>query len=571
MDDRSSAEPSFVRPPLTVRVRTAGLLTAAALGAAVLMTWPLASGMGHLGRTQNSGDGRFAVWNVAWVAHALTANPTGLFDANIFYPHRKALAFSEANIGAGTLAVPVWAATHNPFAAHNSVVLFAFSASVVFTWLLVRRLTGDGGAAATSAILFAFCPYVLAHTAHIQLLMVAGIPLSMLAFHCLVDAPSPARGVALGLALAAQAMSCAYYGVSTGLTVGFATLFYAWSRRLWTSRPFWIAIAIAAASSVGIVLPFLLPFLGIQEDTGFARSLDDARKWSAYARSYLASGAHAHAWMLPLIRDWNAAVLFPGFVSLGLGLAGAAIALRDRVSAPDAARLPRDRETAFLYGSIAILTFWASLGPRGGLYAVLYTTIPIFSFLRAPERMGIVVMLCLAIFAAFAVRELRRRRPASRRAIAVVASAAALLELNDLPLDWRPDSIPSTYRVLAGMPRGPVAEFPFYDRRIDFHIHTRYMLNSTAHWQPLLNGYSDHIPADFRALAPILGTFPSRESFDALKDRRVRYITLNRGRQGYGGGAWPDIERRMQPYLPHLQVVADDGALVIYEVVSWPK
>ncbi len=54
-----------------------------------------------------------------------------------------------------------------------------------------RRLTGDGGAAATASILFAFCPYVFAHTAHIQLLMVAGIPLSLLAFHRLVDAPSP--------------------------------------------------------------------------------------------------------------------------------------------------------------------------------------------------------------------------------------------------------------------------------------------------------------------------------------------------------------------------------------------
>ncbi len=326
-------------------MRNAVLLVAAALGAAVLMTWPLAAGMGHLGRTQNSGDGRFSVWNVAWVAHALVADPADLFDANIFYPHRNSLAFSEANIGAGTLAVPVWAATHNPFAAHNSVVLFAFSASVVFTWLLVRRLTGDGGAAATAAILFAFCPYAFSHTAHIQLLMVAGIPLSMLAFHCLVDAPSPARGVALGLALAAQAMSCAYYGVSTGLTVGFATLFYAWSRRLWTSRPFWIAIAIAAAASVGIVLPFFLPYLAVQDDTGFARSLDDARQWSAYVRSYLASGAHAHAWMLPVIRDWNGAVLFPGFVSIGLGLAGAWIAFRHRVSAPNARTLPRDRET----------------------------------------------------------------------------------------------------------------------------------------------------------------------------------------------------------------------------------
>ena len=51
----------------------------------------------------------------------------------------------------------------------------------------------------------------------------------------------------------------------------------------------------------------------------------------------------------------------------------------------------------------------------------------------------------------------------------------------------------------------------------------------------------------------------------------VRYLTLNRGRQGYGGGTCPDIERRLQPYLPHLKVVADDGELVIYEIVGWPK
>jgi hypothetical protein len=180
-------------------------------------------------------------------------------------------------------------------------------------------------------------------------------------------------------------------------------------------------------------------------------------------------------------------------------------------------------------------------------------------------------MLCLALFAAFAIRELGRRFPRQRRTIAGLACAAALLELNDIPFDWRPDAIPAVYRVLAQMPRGSVAEFPFYDRRTDFHIHSRYMLNSTVHWQPLLNGYSDHIPADFRQLAPTLATFPSPESFAALKERRVRYLTVNRGRQGYGGPAAAEIERRLEPYLPHLRLIADDGEIVIYEVVSWPK
>jgi len=549
--------------------RRALILCAAALASAVLMTWPLASDIGHLGRTQNSGDARFAVWNVAWVAHALTTDPEDLFDANIFHPHRRTLAFSEANIGAGTLAVPVWAATHNALAAHNSVVLVAFAASVVFTWLLARRLTGDGGASATAAVLFAFCPYLFAHTAHIQLLMVAGIPLCMLAFHRLADAPSPARGIALGLAIAAQGLFCAYYGVSVGLTIGYATLVLAWSRRLWTSKPYWLAIAIAAASSIAILLPFLLLFLDIQSETGFARSLDDARYYSAYLRSYLASGAHAHTWILPLIRDWNASVLFPGFLAIGLACIGAVVAFRDRTPSRSAARR-HDRETAVLYGSIAVLTLWASLGPRAGLYTVLYATVPIFSFLRAPERMGIVVILCLAVFAAYAVRALRERFPRHRAAIAAIACGAALIELNDVPFDWRLDlPIPSSYRALAAMPRGPLVEFPFYDRRSDFHIHTRSMLNSTAHWQPLVNGYSDHIPSDFRDTAKVLATFPSVESFHAMRTLRVRYLSINRSQ--YGRRATMGVETRLRPYLEHLRLVADDGVVAIYEVVSWPK
>lgn len=557
------------KPRGIVRAARALAPGAAALAAAILMTWPLATDIGHLARTPNSGDARFAVWNVAWVAHALTTNPSGLYDANIFYPHRNALAFSEANIGAGTIAIPAWLATRNAIAAHNVVVLVAFSASVVFTWLLVRRLTGDGGAAATAAVLYAFCPYVFSHTAHIQLLMVGGIPMCLLAFHRLVDAPSVRGAAVLGLALAVLALSCAYYGVSAGLTIGFATLFYAWSRRLWRSRPYWIAIATAAGLAIAIVTPFFLPFLGVQAETGFARSLDDARHWSAYWRSYLASGAHAHAWILPLIREWNAAVLFPGFLAVLLGAGGAWIALRQRPSATAPERMSPDRETALLYGSIGILTLWASLGPRAGLYTLFYNTIPVFSFLRAPERMGIVVMLVLALFAAFAIRGLRARWPARRRTIAAAACGAALLELNDLPFDWRQQPPPSAaYRALAAVPRGPVVEFPFYDRRIDFHIHTRYMLSSTAHWQPLVNGYSDHIPQEFRAVATALATFPSPESFQAMRAYRVRYLTIGRSR--YGRQAFADVEAGLQRYLPHLRLVADDGDVVVYEVVSWP-
>ena len=77
---------------------------------AVALTWPMAARLGSAGRV-DSGDGRHGVWNVSWVAHALTTSPSRLYDANIFHPHDNALAFSEANLVAGVLAVPAWVIT----------------------------------------------------------------------------------------------------------------------------------------------------------------------------------------------------------------------------------------------------------------------------------------------------------------------------------------------------------------------------------------------------------------------------------------------------------------------------
>jgi hypothetical protein len=432
-------------------------------------------------------------------------------------------------------------------------------------WLFARRLTGDGWAAATSAVLFAFCPFLFSHTAHIQLLMAAGLPLSLLMIHRLADAPSARSGVALGVALAAQALGCAYYGIFAGFMVGYVTLFLAFTRGLWRSPRYWIAIAVGAAVSMVLVAPAFAHYLRLQNETGFGRSLEDAAPYSAYLRSYLASAAHAHNWLLPIIKDWNHEVLFPGFLAVVLGAMGIVSVMRESPMPVDA--LERERETVLMYGSLAVLAFWASLGPRAWLYSVLFKTVPVFSLLRAPGRTGIIVVLVLALFAAFGVRVLRRR---SSVAVAVVCCAAALLELTGIPIDWREARpISQAYDVLAGMPRGAVAEFPFYERRSDFHIHTIYMVNSTRHWHPLLNGYSDYIPPDFRELAVVLASFPSRESFEAMKQRRTRYIVIHRDL--YGSQTMPVIDERLREYMTYLRPVAADDRVQIYEIVAWPR
>lgn len=541
----------------------------------VLLTSPLAFHLGTVGRLDNA-DTRLLIWNVAWVARTLILDPLHVFDANIFYPHRGTLAYSESNLGAGALAIPVYWATGNPYAAHNFVILASFVLSATGTYYLVRYLVGDRRAAAVAAICFAYCPYVFSHLPHVHLLMTAGLPLSMLALHRAADRPTSWRGAALGLAVAGQAVFCGYYAVFVALTVGFAVLVVAATRRRWTDARFWTAISIAAVVAIAIALPLFLPYTRLQRATGFSRSLDESRLWSADWRTYLASSAYAHAWMLPIIRHWNE-VLFPGFVAAVSGAAGLGVGW---------VAGGRLREVSILYGGLAALAFVASLGPDAGLYRVLYAGVPAFSLMHAPSRFGVVVAFALSVLAGVSIAALLARLDGPARAAtvadfrsaphvsrkaslaAIIVMAGAVVELK-VPLSFAPvPPVDPAYRVLATLPRGPVIEMPFYSRRFA-SARTQYILNSTAHWMPLVNGYSSYTPQDFLDKTEALGGFPSLAAFKVLERDRVRYAVFHMNL--FTSDARDDVLARLREFDRYLLRHYAGDRVHLYEIVGFPR
>lgn len=522
----------------------------------VVVTYPIAFKMTHAGRIDNA-DGRFSVWNVAWVARTLVKDPRHVFDANIFYPHRSTLAYSEANLGAGALAAPVyWLTRGNPYAAHNFAVLVGFILAATGTYYLVRHLTADRRAAAVSAIGFAFCPYVFSHTSHIQLMMTAGLPFSMLAFHRLADRPTAGRGAVLGLAMGLQALFCGYYGVFLILMIGYAIIVVATRRKQWTHPRFWAAVAIAALVAIVLVLPAFIPYLSLQGDLGFSRTLDDARRFSARWPGYLASSSYAHVWMLRFLPSWGSEVVFPGFVVTTLGIAGAWLA-----------RQTRRGELTLIYGGFAVLACWLSFGPAAGLYTVLYNVVPVFDLLRVPGRFGVVVVFGLAVLAGLAVSSLlsRRRHPNMMAAILCLVTTGELfvgLEVQEAP------PVEPVYRMLATLPPQPVIEMPFYYPQVGVYQHTKYMLASTSHWMPLVNGYSDYIPPDFFQNVMVLATFPSRDAFKILESNRVRYAVLHL--YGYNSQNRNDVLRRLAEFEPYLRPLYYDDTTRLYEIIGYP-
>ena len=320
------------------------------------------------------------------------------------------------------------------------------------------------------------------------------------------------------------------------MIIGGAVIFYAITRGLWRSARYWALALGAGAVAILVVLPFFVPYLQLKATTGFGRALGETEIYSADWRSYLAAGAWLHRWQLPLLGTW-ADVLYPGTIAL---VGGIAALVMGRKAAPSNGH----GDDVVFYGALGALAVWASFGPKGGLYSVLHESIVLFSWLRAPARIGIVVTMALCVLAGFAVdvlvRNLRRRN--------IAAAGLVVLALADLfvaPLFFNEaPPLPQAYRVLAQSPSGAVAEFPFYYRSIDQHRHADYMLASTFHWRPLINGYSDYIPLDFAKMRIPVSSFPTAESFNILHDLGARYVVFHVNL--YHHLAWSGVIERLE-------------------------
>lgn len=526
---------------------------------AIAFTWPLAARLGSAGRLDSS-DGRFSIWNVAWVAHALTSEPSQLWNANIFYPHTGTLAYSESNLVAGIIATPVWAATHNPLAATNFVIVCSFVLAAVCMFALARHLTESRPAAALAATLFAFNSYVFSHLTHIQLLMTFGLPLAMLCMHRFVEQPSTKGAVRVGLAVGLQAIACGYYGVFGGLAVAVGIAWFGIVNGHWRSTRFWL-LAIGAGMVALLVVAPLLPNYLASRAAGLDRTLAEARLFSVRWRSYLASGLLAYRWMLPIIGRWRE-VLFPGVLALAFSGIAVALNLARRHEPGTTGRYTQ----IWFYVVLATLAAWASFGPDAGLYRWMYDALPVMSFLRAPSRFGIVVIFGLAVLAAYGLALLdagwspRRRRVylALLAIVALARSTVGPLELRDAP------AASNVYRQLSQMPRGPVAEFPFFiGPRLPRQ--TEYMLTSTLHWQPLINGFSDYVPSDVEQDLPLLDRFPQAEAMYALSRRGVRYVVVHWDKYGSGSG---DVRAKVEAMSPVLRKVLEDPSATLFELTA---
>jgi hypothetical protein len=549
-----TTESSGVSPRQWIGIAVLGLILV------VVNTWPLAPQLAEVGRA-DSYDGQYGLWQAAWVARALVTDPLHVYDANIFHPHTTTLAFSEPTLLAGILGLPAYLATHSPYATHNLAVLGFFLLSFLGAFALGRYLTGAMWPSLALGIAYAFSPYMFARSAQLPMMAIFGLPFAALAMHRLVERPTPRAAAGVAAALVLQALGCGYYTVFALLVVGGGFAYFGALSRRWRDSTYLRACALAAALSALGLAPLFWPHLSLAEGQGFSRPVAEAYRFAADWRAWFASSAWAHRWMLPLLGSWNE-VLFPGFIPVVFAGAAAWLGLRGRLTGPR--RATSSGEIAGFYVLLTVLSIWLAFGPAGGLYAVLYESVPLFAFIRAAGRFGLVTTLSTAALMSMMLGHLGqggRWRPL------VAATTVVLgLELCSAPRPGTPAlAISPVYRTLAAQARGPVVEFPMAPRQLE--INARYVLMSTAHWQPIVNGYGAFWPADIQQFARETETFPSAEALAVVRNRGIRYVVVHaKLYDRYGLGSEAEVTTRLAALEPGISLIASDQNIRLYEV-----
>jgi hypothetical protein len=462
----------------------------------------------------DDGDPLMVTWVLAWVAHQLPLAPAHLFDANIFYPERNTLAYSETLLVPGAIAAPLHWLGVGPILIYNLVFLSGFAISGLGVALLVRRLTGHAGAAILAGIVFAFPPYRIDHYAHLQLQQTQFIPLAMLAFHRLLDTNRLRDGVWLGVCVACQMLSCIYYGLFLipYVTVVCGAMLIA---RRDLPRQRLAALAIAAAIVVVAMIPLGRAYLAARSVVG-ERGRAEVANGSATWRNYLAPpevnavyGKVFERFMDPERR------LFPGFVAIALAIIGL---------------WPPLSPTRIAYGLGLLLAVDVSLGLNGVIYRGLYDYFLPFKALRIPARMGLMVSFSLAVLGGYGAARLARRvrSPAMSRAVLFAIGVLMLVEYASKPLPFwlAPRNPPEIYADLVRdrgeAPTSVLFEFPTLSTS-----DPAYLYYSTFHWQTLINGYSGFFPPSYIRLSHAVRNFPDDPSIDAIRSHGVRYVVIH--------------------------------------------
>ncbi len=471
----------------------------------VVITFPLTFQLGsHLQGGLPTSDSYQNIWYMWWYGRALEQglDPSRSSLMYGLLPDVQVLISSVIN---GLLMWPV-IKLFGALAAYNIAILLSFALAGFFAYRLAdEALAGRNRQAAFAAgFFFTFSTYHFYRAGgHLGLVTIQWIPFYLWRLFCLQRQPGLRNALLASLGLILAALSDLYY---LGYFVLLVTLlFLAWvgitERRTvwkWYNQRWYILTLVVGV--VGLV-PFYSFFLNLDPDLrrSISERAGDVREFSADLLAFVfPTGRNPFygALTAPIYSTFKTSysieqAVFPGYIVLGLSLIAPFL------------KTIRNRWAAFCALMVGV-AFVLALGPRlhiGGQeigptmpYGFIYGKLPLLGTFRAPNRFGIVVLLGLAVLAAFTLSWLleklngRIKRPVAWVGLALVLVLALSETLTfSYPMTLIAVEIPQVYRQIAAEP----GDFLVLELPLDTRSQPLYY--QTLHQKRLVGGVATRI------------------------------------------------------------------------------
>lgn len=535
------------------------------------------------------------MWTLSWDTTTLLHAPTHLWQAQLLYPNNLSLSYSENLLGEAIIYGPFFLLSQNPVFAYNMTFYISFLLCGTNMYIMARHYTGKPLAAFVAALIYAFAPYRLAQLDHIHIIAGEWMPLAFLYLDLALEQGRWRNWILFALFYFLQLLSSIYYGIFLSYALlAFVLIRYTipFIGQLRSRKGTYVKYLLRRAIQPVIVFAIMFIFLGVlmapylvSLQGGFSRSLGQSTGYAAFVRDFvfavpfnwLYGTSYYNGIVLPYDSEHY---LFLGLTTMALATCGIILAWRKRSTV-----LRAYSWTALIVLLFAFGPFLQYSTPSGGPFvaaasrylgrialppnppnipmpwALAYFVLPGFSGLRVPARLIGVLLIMLALLAAFSVAWLQNTandyaekrinteqtavlvrhftrlsplRTVALRTLLVLIPLAILVEAVPayIPVTQVPtgNAIPAVYQWLSTHgDQEPIVELPmaYLNEIFSFKQEAWYDYYAIYHTHPIANGWSGYRPSLTNDMAALLLNFPSASSLAFLKQYHIRYVVLH--------------------------------------------
>lgn len=241
----------------------------------------------QIGTYNPGGDAMFNAWAIARNQHCiLLQNCEDYTDANIYYPNKDTMLYSESELSAGVVTLPLKFINDNPIFSYNILTIISFALAGIGMYLLAKYLSrGNEFVAVVSGLIFEFAPFKIAAIYHLQNLSIFCLPFAVLFILKYID--SPRRKYLFGLFVSLLYVFYASWYQMVFVLAALAIIIPGFYVFKLASRKIIFTISSIIIAAVVATLPLAIEYVRFSKENGAPFSVTQQIVYSSSLSDYL--------------------------------------------------------------------------------------------------------------------------------------------------------------------------------------------------------------------------------------------------------------------------------------------